>query len=132
MEVSQVKVVCDEDCGNAPKKVLIRDFITAIARGDQDFVQGNVTNEIVWEVVGKAKIKGVEVYLESLSQHPLQEPNRKDVVIRNIITHGNVASANGTISANKKIVDFCEVYHFSGFKNAKIKAITSYIIYSEG
>ena len=60
----------------------------------------------------------------------LWDRNLEAVTIDNIITHGNVASVNGTLTeVQGAIYGFCDVYAFTSFaKTAKIKTITSYLI----
>lgn len=51
------------------------------------------------------------------------------IEIKNIITHGDSASVDGVMeSPDGKLYAFCDVYKFSGFKNTKIKKMTSYVI----
>ncbi|MCU9595534.1 hypothetical protein OEV82_13905 [Caldibacillus thermolactis] len=128
MSQSDLTVECQEDCGNAPKKLLLKDFTIALAKKDIHFCINCIHDEIVWEIVGKKHIKGIKEYEQTLNQ--LKESSITHLLIHNIITHGNTASLNGTfILKNKDRIDFCDVYNFAGFgKKAKIKKITSYVI----
>jgi len=128
MVADKVRILCQEDCGNAPKKVLIREFITALTRGDRSFIQDSITNELVWTIAGEEVIRGKEAYLARLAGSPFQADDLTEIAIHNIITHGNVAAANCTIRSPHQQVELCEVYRFSGFKQARIKEITSYVI----
>lgn len=119
----KVNIICAEDCGNAPKKILIRDFITALAISDQEFISNHITDHFRWEKVGVKQILGKLDYLQSLSATDISE-----VLIKNIITHGNTGAANGTIILGSTSIAFCNVYLFTSSKNAKIKEITSYEI----
>lgn len=57
----------------------------------------------------------------------LDEP--MDLTIHTIITDGKSAAVNGEMKApDGKTYVFCDVYELSGFKNPKIKEITSYVI----
>lgn len=127
MAGNDIPIVCAEDCGNAPKKVVIRDFIAALARGDEEFLRGNVTDHVRRDIVGRQSIVGADAFL----RHALEESGRpiSEVRIHNIITHGNVGAADGMIVTDEGRTAFCEVFRFGSFaKHARIKEITSYII----
>jgi len=49
-----------EDCGNAPKKLLLKELNIAFARGDSEKILSFVTDDIVWEIVGEKRLKGIE------------------------------------------------------------------------
>lgn len=51
------------------------------------------------------------------------------IEIKNIITHGDSAAVDGEMkSPDGKRYAFCDVYKFSGFKDPKIKRMTSYVL----
>jgi hypothetical protein len=122
------KIIVEEDCGNSPRKLLLQELNIAFARGDVENILSYVTDEIAWESVGEKQLKGIENFrneLESLKQVEVAE-----LKIENIITHGWIASANGTMhmKTGEKFA-FCDVYAFnSATKNGKLKAIKSYCI----
>lgn len=120
----QVKIICAEDCGNAPKKLLIKEFITAIACNDHHYVAENLDSDIAWCIVGDKVIQGIDEFLAHFKPHH----QVIEVHIDNIITHGNTCAANGTVKYENSSISFCHIYRFSGFKNVKIKEITSYHI----
>lgn len=124
----KIKIYCEEDCGNAPKKELLKEFIIALAKNDLAFCSSWVHDEISWEIIGGKLIEGKESYENALNDIGAQ--TFQELRIHNIITHGNTASLNGTLVAkNGKRFEFCDVYNFAGFgKKAKIKKITSYVI----
>lgn len=128
MEPTQrLKVVCGEDCGNAPKKAFIKSFNVAFARGDVPAILEQVTPNIVWHIVGDRTLSGSEAFVVALEA--MSGNKASELHLDNIITHGNVGSANGAIVFGRKRYAFCDVYHFGSFaKDAKIKRITSYVI----
>jgi len=122
------KIIVEEDCGNAPKRLLLKELNIAFARGDSEKILSFVADDIVWESVGEKQLKGIENFrkeLESMKQMEVEV-----LKIENIITHGWLASANGEIYLkNGRKFAFCDVYIFnSAAKTAKIKAIKSYSI----
>lgn len=121
-------VECAEDCGNAPKKNVLKELNVAFAKHEIEFILDWVTDDVVWEIVGDQLIHGkddVEKVLLEMKDYEVQR-----LSIHNIITHGNTASLNGTLLlSDQQKIDFCDVYNFRGFgKKAKIKSITSYVI----
>lgn len=123
-----VKVNVQPDCGNAPKKLFLRDFVIAFANNDVSSIRELVTDDAVWEVVGSTSVNGkteIEALLKKLSDKDLIE-----MTISTIITHGDAGSVNGkTLSKDGKSQGFCHVGTFNSHgKNAKLKQITSYII----
>lgn len=122
-----LKVECAENCGNAPKKQLLKEWTIALAEKNIDFCLDCMRDDIVWNVVGQSKLEGKEKYEKAIKEIRWEV---KKLTIENIITHGNTASVNGIfILEDKKQIAFCDVYKFGGFgKNAKIKEITSYVI----
>lgn len=121
-------VECAEDCGNAPKKELLRDLTIAFAKNDTEFCINCMRDDIVWEMIGQNRFEGIGEYKEALNNWKKHQV--KHLIIHNIITHGNTASLNGTMLLEDETkIDFCDVYNFAGFgKKAKIKKITSYVI----
>ena len=123
-----ITVDCAENCGNSPKKELLKDLTIAHAKHDIDFCLDWLTDDVVWDMIGDQSIQGkrdVEKILKQWKDHKVQH-----LRIQNIITHGDTGSVNGTITfSDQQSVAFCHVYNFRGFgKKAKIKTITSYMI----
>lgn len=123
-----LKVICAEDCGNAPKKSLLKELTVAYARHDFDFCATWFSDHVAWDIIGDKRISGKVEFLEELKKRSSAQV--EELTIDNIITHGNVASVNGTyLFHNGETLAFCDVYQFAGFgKKAKIKAVTSYFI----
>ena len=124
-----LRIVFPDDCGNAPKKMLLRDFNIAFARDDVAFILDNLDEEICWNMVGDRRIEGIEKVKEVLHQMT-NGPRVKELHLHNIITHGKTGAANGIlIFESGKQISFCDVYRFSSAgKNAKISEMTSYVI----
>lgn len=127
---NDLKIICPEDCGNAPKKYFLKEVNVAIAKNDLSFIMDNITDDFNWNIIGRKLIQGKESFVETLKQ--MQNNKVIELHISNIITHGYDGSVNGTfILENKKSYAFCNVYKFiSPRNNSKIKECTSYIIES--
>lgn len=56
-----------------------------------------------------------------------------ELSISNIITHGDRAAVDGTMtSQNGKSYGFCDVYKLSGYKNPKVREMVSYVLDLKG
>ncbi|GAB7057911.1 MULTISPECIES: nuclear transport factor 2 family protein [Paenibacillus] len=123
-----LRVECAENCGNAPKKELLRDLSIAFAKLEVDFCMAWVTDDIVWEVIGDHIKRGKADFEKALNH--MNNRKVQQLHIHNIITHGNAGSVNGILAFHdQQRFAFCDVYNFRGFgRNAKIKTITSYFI----
>lgn len=124
---SKIKVTSPEDCGNAPKKLILRDFNIAFYEGNIDFILDNISDSITWNIIGNSVIEGKEGFIDKMNK--VNEDKARELELYNLITHGYIASANGVVITDNGAYDFCHVYRFTGAsKTAKIKEITSYII----
>ena len=123
-----VKVNVQPDCGNAPKKLFIRDFMIALANSDSSSILAGVTDDASWELVGERTLKSkteIETALDKMLASKV-----KEMTLMSIVTHGDEGSVNGTMTlTNSKHYGFCHVFTFNSHgKNAKIKQIMSYVI----
>ena len=91
-----LKVICEENCGNAPKKEILRDFNIAFAKCDTEAIIEQVTDTIVWRMVGDKQIEGKEEFAKELAR--MGGEQALELHIEHIITHGNTASANGVLT----------------------------------
>ena len=122
-----LKIVCPKDCGNAPKKILLRDLTIAFAKNDVSLFVENMKDDIVWDVVGKKLIENKEDFMKSFNKMTVREVS--EVHIENIITHGKTCSINGIIKLKDETsIAFCDVYNFTSAGKNTIKKITSYHI----
>src|SRR5690606_11069170 len=122
-----VKVTVEAYCRNAPRKEFRKQFRIALANSDSNFVIENIIDNIHWEIVGNHTITNKEEFEKRILDSPLW--NVKELVIDAIITHGNEASANGTVVTSDDLkFAFCNVYKFKGFKGTLLKSIQTYLI----
>ncbi|MEK4511380.1 nuclear transport factor 2 family protein [Paenibacillus anaericanus] len=126
-DIREIQIICAEDCGNAPKKQLLKDFNIAFARNDIGFILENITDNVKWNLIGDKVIQGRSNFAEELKQ--MNNIGAIELEITNILTHGNTGAAHGILRFENLSYAFCDVYIFSSSaKNAKIKEITSYNI----
>lgn len=123
-----VKIHVPEDCGNAPKKLFVKDFIVAIVNNDQDFIYRNATDDIRWNIVGGQLIEGKEAVLAALSQ--FRGNAVAELTIHTIVTHGYDGVAEGALKfKDGRKIAFCDVYRFkASTNNAPVKTITTYAV----
>lgn len=123
-----LNVFCEEDCGNAPKKQLLKNVTIAYAKGDLPSVLEQVTDDVIWSVVGDKHIQGKEQFANELER--FGHKTVTELHIEHIITHGKEATVNGVLTfKHDNRYAFCDVYLFnSSAKHAKIKEINSFVI----
>ncbi|MEX0771938.1 MAG: nuclear transport factor 2 family protein [Balneolales bacterium] len=110
------------------KGKFIQKFNEAFAKSDTEYLSNNVTDDVHWTMHGDFAVRGKKAFIEALNQMEADEPF--ELTIKNIITHGNTAAVDGTMKtpSGNKTYAFCDVYKFNGFKNPKIKEMTSYVL----
>ena len=123
-----VKITVHEDCGNAPKKLFLKDFLVAFVSNDSAFIARNTTDNLRWNLVGGRCLSGKQDVLPALRRSRSDEV--AELIITTIVTHGYHGAAEGFLKfTDGKTVAFCDVYQFrASTNNASIKAITTYAI----
>ncbi|MCM3572466.1 hypothetical protein M3172_04645 [Mesobacillus subterraneus] len=114
------------DCGNAPRKVLLKELTVALATKDFSGMIESIADDLRWQIAGHKTFFGKESLKDALNENI-----SKAVVqlkIQNIITHGSTGSVNGFfVFGDHSTLSFCDVYTFSSAgKSAKIKEIVSF------
>lgn len=113
------------------KENLLRKINEAFANSDTEFIVANVTDDIRWNVIGDKVVEGKQAFREALKA--MEFPVPLDLEIHKVITHGDAAAVNGVMkvpgtNGKGQAYAFCDIYQLSGFKNPKIKSMTSYAI----
>jgi hypothetical protein len=127
-----VKVTIPEDCGNAPKIQFIKDFCIANAKAEIKTVMSMLSDDIILEIPGYKTASGKDS-VEDLLLKDSQRSKVAELIMENIISHGNRGAANGKLKfTDGGVVAFSSVYTFSNHsKNAKLKLIQTYSIILE-
>lgn len=121
------KITVKPDCGNAPKKELLKQLNIAFAKGNSDFLTEVVSDDIEWDIIGDQKISGKEQFTGKLET--LKSEKVSELILDRILTHGKEGAANGIIKMqNGNEYGFSDFYEFTGAKGAKVKSITSYVV----
>ncbi|SIS97677.1 Ketosteroid isomerase-related protein [Zobellia uliginosa] len=121
------KIISSPNCGNSPKMEFLKQFNIAFAKGDIAFLIENVTDDIVWNIIGDKTIEGIEVFAEELEK--IQSVKASELILDQILSHGKEGAANGWMTMeNGKRYAFSDFYIFQSTKGEKINAITSYCL----
>lgn len=122
-----MKITSSPDCGNSPKKELLKQVNIAFAKGNLDLLVEHTTDEITWNIIGNKTIEGKENFTENLKK--MRTEKVAELQFDQILTHGKAGAVNGIMKMqNGKNYAFSDFYEFSGAKGGKIKSITSYVI----
>ena len=121
------KITVKEDCGNAPKKLILKDLNIAFVEGNIDFIANNISDDFAWNRIGIGLTLGKDSNIQALKKFSKTEVD--ELVIKNILTHGKIGAVEGTMKIKEDTFAFCNTYRFTGHdKNAKVKEINSYVI----
>jgi len=121
------KIISSSNCGNSPKMKFIKEFNIAFAKGNLEFLMENVTDDIVWNIIGNKKIEGKEKFTEELKK--MKSEKVIELIIEQILSHGKEGASNGIMKMkNGKKYAFSDFYVFKSTKSTDLKLITSYVI----
>lgn len=121
------RIISSPNCGNSPKMEFLKQFNIAFAEGNVAFLTENVTDDIVWNIIGDKKLEGIEAFTEELEK--MQSVKASELRIDQILSHGKEGAANGTMKMESgKEFAFSDFYIFHSAKGKKIVAITSYCL----
>lgn len=96
-------------------------------KGEVKFISENVTDEIVWNIIGDKKVEGKEKFIEELEK--MKSEKATELTIEQVLSHGKEGAANGTMKMkNGKKYAFSNFYIFKNTKSTDLKSITSYVI----
>lgn len=115
-----------EGCGNAPRRLLLRDFLVAFYSRQSHVIAEALSDDARWHIVGAETHDGVHDIQEQLESAALGV----ELEFNTIITHGTDASVDGSIMyVNGTSFGFSHIFRFTGHtKIAKIREIRSYLI----
>ena len=125
------EITVNVDCGNAPKKIALRDLNIAFARADVEGILQHFSDDIHWQVVGATDLRGKETVRAALEE--MRDVVTSELVIHSIITHGAEGAVNGVITTEQgSSVAFCDVYRFTSASSRKIRSMKSYVVSLDG
>lgn len=113
------------DCGNAPRKARLRDWLIDLAAGDIDRVCAELADDVVWETAGSDTLTGIEEVRARIER--LAEPRVSRLRVRYLLSHGKEVAAEGTTAGDEGDQRFVRLITYSGHgTNAQISRIVSY------
>ncbi|WP_024876409.1 nuclear transport factor 2 family protein [Saccharomonospora piscinae] len=123
-----VQITVTPDCGNAPRKQVLRDYVIALVEHDTEALRSAVADDVEWEIVGARTVRGWADFAAAVESAFEQRP--ETVRLDSILTHGSEGAVSSRmIFTGRGELRCCDVYRFSGHsRTAKIKRITSYWI----
>lgn len=121
------KITLKTDCGHSPKREFLKDFNVAFGKGDVKFLTENVTEDVIWNMVGDKTIEGKDDYSKAIKK--MKDKKVSEFVIEKIVTHGKEGAVNGIVKMKDgKNYAFSDFYEFKNTKSTDLKTITSYVI----
>lgn len=120
----------EPDCGNSPRKEILRDLVVALAQRDVEHLAAVLDEDVSWTVVGEQTVSGrVAARGMALALPPVDE-----LTFGTFLTHGRGAGVDGVLRlADGGETAFCHVLRFkSTAKTAKVADINSYLIKVSG
>ena len=121
------KILVTPDCGNAPRKLFLKNFHEAIANGKADVLIMLLPDTIKFSLVGEDEVQGKQNVLKSIKASPLWKV--KELKVDTIITHGPDASVSGeVIGQHKQRTAFSIVYRFKSAGGMELRSISCFII----
>jgi len=128
--MQSMKLNIQTDCGNAPKKELIRDLTIYFVSYEIEKAMEYMDDDVVWTLVGDGPIAGKEPFAEALKE--MMDNKAKELTIYSIVTHGKEAAVNGEMTMEDgNIFGFADFYEFASAGSSKVKNIRSYVIHKK-
>lgn len=119
-----MEISLPSDCGNAPRMLIVSEFISNWAKGDSSAVAEWLSDDANWVVIGEGSHTGPDSATRTV---PHIIPERVEVL--SIVTHGRHASCDGYLEVGTNRVHFSHMFRFkSAAKTAKIAEIRTYSI----
>ncbi len=108
-------------------KELFQEINTAFEKGDMQFYEAHLANDIRWNIPGYGTLTGKEAYLETMQMAELE--SFPEITITNIIGEGDFVVVESMGKATTKTgkpynQTYCDVYRF---QDAKIHEQTTYL-----
>lgn len=84
-----VRIAIRTDCGNAPKKQLLRDLNIAFARADVEAILSYFSDDVTWQIIGSPPGRGKNA--RRIALEAMNNAFDSERVIRSIFTRGGRA-----------------------------------------
>lgn len=122
-----MKLNIKTDCGNSPKRELIKSLTIYFASYNLDQVKNYLDDNMTWTLVGEIPINGKKQFIKALEK--MSHNKASELTIHSIITHGKEAAIHGEmLMEDGNNFGFSDFYEFTSVKANKVKSIVSYVI----
>ncbi|WP_430591853.1 hypothetical protein [Humidisolicoccus flavus] len=124
--MSKLKIVDQPDCGNAPRRELVRELTTHLAAREASLVTAFLSDDVEWSVNGNTPMRGTDAVEAWISAGPALRELRFGA----ILSHGREASIDGVmVPTSGALLPFSVFFRFtSTAKTAPIAAVRSYFV----
>ncbi|ANU23263.1 nuclear transport factor 2 family protein [Planococcus donghaensis] len=109
-----------------------RQFNHAFFQGDREFIENNITDDVVWTMVGTESIVGKQAFLDTA--FGLEEGySDLEYWIDFSVTDAKKAALKGkmirkTTDSTPKVYAFCDFYVLNDENDCKIKELTTFLV----
>ena len=122
-----MKLNIKADCGNSPKRELVKNLTIYFASYNLDQVKNYLEDNVTWTLVIDTPIKGMEQFIKTLEK--MSHNKASELTIHSIVTHGKEAAIHGDmLMEDGNNFGFSDFYEFTSVKANKVKSIVSYVI----
>jgi hypothetical protein len=113
-------------CGNAPRQLVIRDLVLALAEVNEPRLHELLAEKVRWDRAGAGTIEG----LSQLTDRLAGQGEVASIELASILTHGREGSTDGVLTfRDGRRQAFCHVLRFaSTVKAAKATEMRSYLV----
>ncbi len=119
-----MKIFIPNDCDNAPKRKVIKDFILAVYKNKWSEIENLLDDKFEFDMIGEVKIKEKETLKKYLSSFI----KITELKINEILSHGKFGACNGEIIVNEQQVNFAYFFEFKSAGKNIIAKIYEYKI----
>lgn len=116
-----------QDCDNAPKRRVIRDFVIAFYKNEWQTINEKLEDKFTFKIIGNRTIENTD----NLRKHLDSEINVIELTIDEVLSHGKYGACNGIVRSKKKELSFAYFFEFQSAGKNTIKTISEYIITSQ-
>jgi hypothetical protein len=120
--MNNLKLNIPEDCDNAPKRRVVRDFIIACYKKDWDIVDDALEDMFEFRITGLRVIESKEELRKYLDENV----SFNELTIDEVLTHGKFGACNGTLKSKKEEICFAYFFEFKSAGKNSIKTISEY------
>jgi len=115
-----------QDCGNSPKRELIKNICLAVVNNDMAKFYSHLADDIIWEFVENVRLSGKQEVKDFFEKNRTGQV--EGMVLDYILTHGKQGSAGGKIILSDYSIHFADFYEFASAKSTQIKKIKSFVL----